>query len=195
MAAELTVKEAILSRIYDSHGWKALSAYYEIRNKLLPEGTWQRAFAKRLFHNVLSLKRTFSQQGQFSSGVGATREENKEEVTEQIVQETGPTVQQGQFGSGVVATREENKEEVTEQIVQETGPTVQELMTPSFESKESDWQDYEYLADQISCSLRQAQLKRLSLKRPELISIDEKALLTYAKPLVLRLAIKCRYRL
>jgi glycosyltransferase involved in cell wall biosynthesis len=39
-------REAVLNRIYDSHGWKALSVYYRFRNKLLPEGSRRRSAAK-----------------------------------------------------------------------------------------------------------------------------------------------------
>jgi FkbM family methyltransferase len=38
--------EDILSRIYSSHGWKALTVYYQLRNKLLPEDTKRREIAK-----------------------------------------------------------------------------------------------------------------------------------------------------
>jgi GT2 family glycosyltransferase/2-polyprenyl-3-methyl-5-hydroxy-6-metoxy-1,4-benzoquinol methylase len=86
-------KDATLSHIYNSHGWKALSAYYEIRNKLLPEGSCQRAFAKRLFHSVLNVKRKFSQQGQFGTAA-ALPQEHKEVVTGEIVQSTGQVVQE-----------------------------------------------------------------------------------------------------
>ena len=39
-------REVILSRIYGSHGWKALTVYYQLRNKLLPEGTKRKEIAK-----------------------------------------------------------------------------------------------------------------------------------------------------
>ena len=42
-------REAILSHIYSSHGWKALTVYYELRNKFLPEGTKRREIAKSLW--------------------------------------------------------------------------------------------------------------------------------------------------
>ena len=38
--------EVTLSRIYSSHGWKALTGYYQLRNKLLPEGTKRKEIAK-----------------------------------------------------------------------------------------------------------------------------------------------------
>ena len=38
--------EATLSHIYSSHGWKALTVYYQLRNKVLPEGTKRREIAK-----------------------------------------------------------------------------------------------------------------------------------------------------
>ena len=39
-------REVILSRIYGSHGWKALTVYYQLRNKLLPEGTKRKEIAR-----------------------------------------------------------------------------------------------------------------------------------------------------
>jgi GT2 family glycosyltransferase/2-polyprenyl-3-methyl-5-hydroxy-6-metoxy-1,4-benzoquinol methylase len=87
-------KDATLSHIYNSHGWKTLSAYYEIRNKLLPEGTWQRAFAKRLFHSGVSLKRRFSQQGQLAAVAPPPQKEHEAAVTDEIVQSTGQVVQE-----------------------------------------------------------------------------------------------------
>jgi 2-polyprenyl-3-methyl-5-hydroxy-6-metoxy-1,4-benzoquinol methylase/glycosyltransferase involved in cell wall biosynthesis len=39
-------RETILSQIYSSHGWKALTAYYQLRNKALPDGTRRRKSAK-----------------------------------------------------------------------------------------------------------------------------------------------------
>ena len=38
--------EAELNRIYNSHGWKALQIYYNVRNKLLPEESRRRNVAK-----------------------------------------------------------------------------------------------------------------------------------------------------
>ena len=87
-------KDATLSHIYNSHGWKTLLAYYEIRNKLLPEGTWQRAFARRLFHSGLSLKRRFSQQGQLAAVAPLPQKEHEAAVTGEIVQSTGQVVQE-----------------------------------------------------------------------------------------------------
>jgi hypothetical protein len=51
-------REAILSRIYGSHGWKALTVYYQLRNKLLPEGTKRREIAKS-FWKFLGKLRVF----------------------------------------------------------------------------------------------------------------------------------------
>ena len=46
LEALIQQREAILSHIYGSHGWKALTVYYQLRNKLLPEGTKRREIAK-----------------------------------------------------------------------------------------------------------------------------------------------------
>jgi GT2 family glycosyltransferase/SAM-dependent methyltransferase len=45
-------REAVLSQIYSSHGWKALTVYYQLRNKLLPEGTRRRAVAKFFWRSI-----------------------------------------------------------------------------------------------------------------------------------------------
>ena len=42
LEALIQEREAILSHIYSSHGWKALTVYYQLRNRLLPEGTKRR---------------------------------------------------------------------------------------------------------------------------------------------------------
>ncbi len=47
--AALAEKEAVLNDIYQSRGWKALSAYYRIRDKLLPLSSRRRRFVGRLF--------------------------------------------------------------------------------------------------------------------------------------------------
>jgi len=46
-------REATLNRIYNSHGWKTLSAYYKARNRLLPVGTRRRKFAVSIFKLLL----------------------------------------------------------------------------------------------------------------------------------------------
>lgn len=43
---ELQKKDAVLNQIYGSHGWKALSVYYGLREKLLPQGSRRRKVAK-----------------------------------------------------------------------------------------------------------------------------------------------------
>ena len=48
----ISEKEATLNRIYDSHGWKALLVYYRVRNRILPENSKRRSFAKRMFRIV-----------------------------------------------------------------------------------------------------------------------------------------------
>jgi 2-polyprenyl-3-methyl-5-hydroxy-6-metoxy-1,4-benzoquinol methylase/glycosyltransferase involved in cell wall biosynthesis len=41
--------EAVLNHIYRSHGWKALTIYYRVRNTILPENTKRRELAKYLW--------------------------------------------------------------------------------------------------------------------------------------------------
>jgi glycosyltransferase involved in cell wall biosynthesis/ubiquinone/menaquinone biosynthesis C-methylase UbiE len=50
-------REAILSRIYSSHGWKALTVYYQLRNKFLPENTKRRELAKYLWRCLGKISR------------------------------------------------------------------------------------------------------------------------------------------
>jgi len=42
-------RETVMSQIYSSHGWKALTVYYQLRNKALPDGTKRRELAKYLW--------------------------------------------------------------------------------------------------------------------------------------------------
>jgi glycosyltransferase involved in cell wall biosynthesis/ubiquinone/menaquinone biosynthesis C-methylase UbiE len=49
LEALIQQREATLSHIYNSHGWKILTAYYELRNKALPANTKRRELAKYLW--------------------------------------------------------------------------------------------------------------------------------------------------
>ena len=49
LEAIIQQREATLSHIYNSHGWKILTAYYELRNKALPANTKRRELAKYLW--------------------------------------------------------------------------------------------------------------------------------------------------
>jgi glycosyltransferase involved in cell wall biosynthesis len=46
-----------LNRIYESHGWKALQRYYQLRNRALPPGSKRQNFAKAFFHLLLGDKK------------------------------------------------------------------------------------------------------------------------------------------
>ena len=50
-------REAVLNHIYQSHGWKALTVYYQLRNKLLPENTKRRELAKYLWRCLGKISR------------------------------------------------------------------------------------------------------------------------------------------
>jgi glycosyltransferase involved in cell wall biosynthesis len=53
----LTAKqEDTLTRIYQSHGWKALLAYYSVRNLIFPPGSRRKFLAQRLFNAKLNPK-------------------------------------------------------------------------------------------------------------------------------------------
>jgi glycosyltransferase involved in cell wall biosynthesis/ubiquinone/menaquinone biosynthesis C-methylase UbiE len=49
LEATIRHREATLSHIYSSHGWKILTAYYELRNRALPANTKRRELAKYLW--------------------------------------------------------------------------------------------------------------------------------------------------
>ena len=49
LEATIQQREATLSHIYSSHGWKILTAYYELRNRALPANTKRRELAKYLW--------------------------------------------------------------------------------------------------------------------------------------------------
>ena len=57
---ELQTKSSVLNQICGSHGWKALSVYYKLRDKLLPGGTLRRIVVKRVLHMAFSRRRSFS---------------------------------------------------------------------------------------------------------------------------------------
>jgi GT2 family glycosyltransferase len=46
--------EMALNCVHNSHGWKALLTYYELRNRLLPNGTRRRVFATFVFHTIIN---------------------------------------------------------------------------------------------------------------------------------------------
>jgi FkbM family methyltransferase len=54
---ELQSKSTLLNQIYNSRGWRALSAYHRLRDRLLPEGSWRRAGVKRAFRIALKAGR------------------------------------------------------------------------------------------------------------------------------------------
>jgi len=50
--------ECILRNIYNSRGWKLLTYYYKIRDKVLPPNTLRRAIVKKVFNFLRHLKRS-----------------------------------------------------------------------------------------------------------------------------------------
>ena len=46
--------EMALNLIHNSHGWKGLLTYYEIRNRLFPNGSRRRVFATFVFHTTIN---------------------------------------------------------------------------------------------------------------------------------------------
>jgi ubiquinone/menaquinone biosynthesis C-methylase UbiE len=53
-------KEALtadLNRIYESHGWRTLLAYYQVRNWIFPPGSKRQDFAKAILHFLLGDKK------------------------------------------------------------------------------------------------------------------------------------------
>ena len=58
LEAVIREKEEALSRIYNSHGWKFLLKYYQIRDKILPRDSILRQAAKYLWKNITSTRGT-----------------------------------------------------------------------------------------------------------------------------------------
>src|SRR5439155_13716139 len=54
--AGLSTQAAALNAIYVSHAWKAVTFYYRLRDKLLPEGTFRRNVVKGLFRSALAFR-------------------------------------------------------------------------------------------------------------------------------------------
>jgi GT2 family glycosyltransferase len=46
----LSALQTVLGDIHASHGWRLLTFYYRLRERLLPQGSWRRAGLIRLFH-------------------------------------------------------------------------------------------------------------------------------------------------
>jgi len=69
--AETRRLDADLSRIYHSHGWKVLSAYYSLRNKLLPEGSRRLHLTKRMLRVIRELGRGVPKQAHVSPAAPA----------------------------------------------------------------------------------------------------------------------------
>jgi SAM-dependent methyltransferase len=47
-------REAYIQHVHAGHGWRLLTKYFKIRDRLLPQGTKRRVFAKNIFHAILS---------------------------------------------------------------------------------------------------------------------------------------------
>jgi SAM-dependent methyltransferase/glycosyltransferase involved in cell wall biosynthesis len=56
LSQEKDAVNAALNRIYNSHGWKALLAYYRVRNLIFPPGSRRKFLAQKIFHTVLRTK-------------------------------------------------------------------------------------------------------------------------------------------
>ncbi|MCK5504377.1 MAG: hypothetical protein KAJ10_04410, partial [Thermodesulfovibrionia bacterium] len=41
-------KESLLNHIYNSRGWRALMVYSRIKERVLPQGSWQRALVRSI---------------------------------------------------------------------------------------------------------------------------------------------------
>src|ERR1044071_8512466 len=57
---QLAECETDLLRIYQSHGWKALTFYYGVRDALFPNESYRRLWAKKLFHFIFGFGSVFS---------------------------------------------------------------------------------------------------------------------------------------
>src|SRR6185503_1436005 len=55
-----TQQEQALARIYQSHGWRALLAYYKVRNLIFPPGSQRKFLAQKIFHALLRTRKTLT---------------------------------------------------------------------------------------------------------------------------------------
>lgn len=51
-------QEQALARIYQSHGWKALLAYYKMRDLIFLPGSQRKFFAQKIFYVLLRTQKT-----------------------------------------------------------------------------------------------------------------------------------------
>jgi glycosyltransferase involved in cell wall biosynthesis len=50
-------KDEFLNNLYSSHGWRVLSKYYRMRDKMLPQNAKRRVIAKLVFHSLAGIAR------------------------------------------------------------------------------------------------------------------------------------------
>ena len=163
-AEELQEKTSILNRVYDSHGWKALSAYYNLRNTLLPEGSWRKNLSKRILHSIPKLRKRIPKQAQLNPTASATSSAPEEEAPE-----AGYHLEQ-------VTSNTQNVS------AQDSRLLASEFAATSIVGHEPKWEDHEILSQRIT-ALRQSRLERLSLKPSVMVSIKESELSAHAASL------------
>ncbi len=162
--AEVRRLDGELNRIYDSHGWKVLSAYYGLRNKLLPEGSRRRDFSKRMLRVILSSGREIPQQAQPTPISGATSAPSEEEASGKVDHLRQVTI---------------NAQSVSSQ---DTRLPASEPPATSVIGHEAKWEEYETLSQRIA-GLKQARLEKIAFKSPVMVSIAEDELVTHAASL------------
>ena len=131
--------EVILSHIYSSHGWKALTVYYQLRNQLLPEGTKRKEIAKafwkflRKMSSSLAVAKNGAVQGARTSSVEPVvmKPVIKEEdaATERATVSEAPDITYG--GNGVQSARTLSVERVVIKPVIEGDDVPKEEVTVS----------------------------------------------------------------
>jgi glycosyltransferase involved in cell wall biosynthesis len=71
LEALIQQRDAELNHIYRSHGWRALTVYYQLRDKLLPENTKRRELAKYLWKCVGKTSRFLRGKKKESTEIGS----------------------------------------------------------------------------------------------------------------------------
>jgi glycosyltransferase involved in cell wall biosynthesis len=89
LQAAVDEREARLNRIYASHGWKALVAYYKTRDKFLPLGTRRREVAKSVW-KLLRLSQT-RKRGNISLSLTESNPVNTQDGPSPLLQKDTPS--------------------------------------------------------------------------------------------------------
>src|SRR2546428_4201344 len=157
----LSTQAAALNAIYVSHAWKAVTFYYRLRDKLLPEGTFRRNVVKGLFRSALAFRSALKSGKALPASTGSLPA---------IPDQTA--AHEAQAGNS-----NQPEEPASESRRQETDNG--SFAEPDGLTHEDEDQ-YQTLSDRIS-ALRKARMDNLQLIPPPLVSIPEKEFVSSAQ--------------